>query len=359
MTAIIFASVCASFATQITRQDVDNAFEVMSSYYNHETGFWGKDKHGWWHESSILESTLNYCDVTGNTYKCLAIAENTYRKGELTFTYHLKEAGFDDIGWSGLAWVKAWQISGGINSGYLKRSKKVFDEMAKAWDDHCNGGLWWDRKRSYKNAITNEIFLTLAMRLYTATNSSDYLNWGLKTWEWLSTSAMISDNHLIQDGLTMNCSSKGNYYTYNQGVLLDGLAILNFYKKNETIENFALNIIKGVRSEMTNPEGVLVEKAYSGSGNPGPDSCQFKGILTRSIGYFFTTHYQGPDSVFNSSLDFIVRNANSIIKKDTDSYGRYGYFYQGPPQYVDYITHSSGFDTIVAAYGFQNKNLSR
>ena len=31
---------------------------------------------------------------------------------------------------------------------------------------YCVGGVWWDTRRSYKNAVTNELFIELGMKLY-------------------------------------------------------------------------------------------------------------------------------------------------------------------------------------------------
>jgi predicted alpha-1,6-mannanase (GH76 family) len=41
-----------------------------------------------------------------------------------------------------------------------------FDYVAQAWDDTCGGGVWWSQARSYKNAITNELFLMGASTLH-------------------------------------------------------------------------------------------------------------------------------------------------------------------------------------------------
>jgi hypothetical protein len=57
----------------------------------------------------------------------------------------------------------------------LARAEAIFKEASEAWSTDCGGGLWWDRKRTYKNAITNELFLSLTAELYLATNNSEYL----------------------------------------------------------------------------------------------------------------------------------------------------------------------------------------
>eukprot|EP01060_Flectonema_neradi_P033817 TRINITY_DN5773_c0_g1_i1.p1 TRINITY_DN5773_c0_g1~~TRINITY_DN5773_c0_g1_i1.p1 ORF type:complete len:389 (+),score=73.68 TRINITY_DN5773_c0_g1_i1:119-1168(+) len=340
-----------SMTAVVTKDDVDNAFKVMNGFYDDRTGEWGRDKYGWWHESNIIETTVNYGDITGNTTTCLEMVSNTFDKTKTNFELKVRTAGYDDIGWSGLAWVQAYTISNKSNPGYLNRSIAAFNEMSTVWDDHCGGGLWWDRKKSYKNAITNELFLTLAMRLHSATGDDTYLNWGTRTWNWFYNSAMPSSNNLIRDGLQNDCTSTGEYYTYNQGVLLHGLSALYSVTKNETISKFALSTIGSVIANMTDENGILQEPADS-SGDPGPDGLQFKGIFTRYLGYFLG-ECADCGSVVRSSKDFLVKNALSILRNDTNSEGQYGYLYQGPPEYTNYITHSSGFDTVAAAYARQ------
>lgn len=81
----------------------------------------------------------------------------------------------------------------------------------------------------YKNAITNELFLTVAVRLHQRTRGvNEYLSWARRSWDWLDRSGMVDARGLINDGLDPSCKGvvPSTYWTYNQGVILGGLVDL-------------------------------------------------------------------------------------------------------------------------------------
>ena len=112
---------------------------------------------------------------------------------------------------------------------YLQAAKTIFSHNTAGWDDTCGGGLWWTTAKTYKNAITNELFLTLAAQLHLRTpGDTGYLTWAQRTWEWFSASGLIGTTGLVNDGLSSACQNNGGpTWTYNQGVILGGLGALS------------------------------------------------------------------------------------------------------------------------------------
>ena len=109
---------------------------------------------------------------------------------------------FDDNRWWALAWVAAYDLTG--ERRYLDTAQAIFAPHETGWDDTCGGGLWWNEDRKYKNAITNELFLTLAARLHqrVPADRGRYRDWALREWDWLHASGMIGRSGLVNDGLT-------------------------------------------------------------------------------------------------------------------------------------------------------------
>src|SRR5262249_13192940 len=132
-------------------------------------------------------------------------------------------------GWWALGWIASYDATG--NKEYLFMAQSIFGDMVKGWDDVCGGGVWWSKDRKYKNAIPNELFLSIAAGLAARADEDKlrayYLNWAKAEWIWFSKSGMINGRHLINDGLDASCRNNGQTpWSYNQGVILGGLAEL-------------------------------------------------------------------------------------------------------------------------------------
>lgn len=141
------------------------------------------------------------------------------------------------------------------------RARLFYELAAQGWDNTlCEGGMIWSPYvLPYKNAITNELFISASIGMYlyfpgdsiespfavqisdstTANNSRHnpaHLAAAVRGYQWLKDSNMVGIGGLYADGFhisgwqsptqpgTRNCDELNTMiYTYNQGVILSGL----------------------------------------------------------------------------------------------------------------------------------------
>eukprot|EP01036_Dinobryon_divergens_P030353 gene30353-39583_t len=240
---------------------------------------------------------------------------------------------------------------------YLNRAAGAFDYVAtNAWTDHCGGGVMWcpqsNPMNEYKNAITNELFLTAAMRLHQyegilKKTPSYYLNWATREWDWFSNSGLINSDNLINDGLdSSTCqSNKQTTWTYNQGVLLDGLALLSKAVSNSSMIASAEQIASAAMTQLTSPEGVLVEPCSSSGCNH--DQQIFKGVFARHLGAFLPL--MNDPAVIARARSFLATNADSMLVKDSCSNGGYGLYWNGPESALNSVAEQSAATDLLQA----------
>lgn len=175
-------------------------------------------------------------------------------------------------------------MTGGF--AYLSAAETIFRDMQAGVDGTCGGGIWWNKGRTYKNAITNELYLAVAASLANRMPSSssgdgdDFLGIAEAQWAWFRASGMIGADGLINDGLTIHadgtCANDGKTaWSYNQGVVLGGLVEL--YRatgKDASLRVEAVDIAEAAIGKLS-VDGILHESCEDDG--CGPDGSQFKG----------------------------------------------------------------------------------
>jgi predicted alpha-1,6-mannanase (GH76 family) len=314
----------------------------LQARYSSNTGVYASPS-GWWNAANSITVLANYEravndtsyeSVILNTFKTAAVAE-----GHPNFINSFN----DDDGWWALAWVDAYDLTG--NAAYLSMAEAIFTAMSAGWDTTCGGGIWWSTARTYKNAIANELFLTVAAKLANRTsgsNSAAYLTWAQQEWTWFKASGMINSQNLINDGLNSTnpnaCTNNhATTWTYNQGVILGGLVELYNADQDPTLLPQAQAIAAAAMAHLTT-NGILVETSISGG-----DAPQFKGIFMRNLMYLYT---QSPNAQYKA---FIDANANSIWTNDRGLNYEFGGLWQGPLDSADPTRQTSALDAIIAA----------
>ncbi|KAF2201595.1 Six-hairpin glycosidase [Delitschia confertaspora ATCC 74209] len=252
---------------------------------------------------------------------------------------------YDDDAWWALAWIAAFDVT--KEPAYLLLAEDIFAALLKAWPTNCGGGIWWSYKRTYANAIANELFLSLAAHLANRVGTGSreikafYVDWAKRELDWFRASGMINERGTVNDGLTADC--KNNNFTtwsYNQGVILSGLVELNRASPDPSYLSLASSTAKAAITELSDASGILHDKCGP---NCGGDASQFKGIFIRGLQKL---HEAAPDEVFERTIRV---NAESVWKNDRDAKGRMSTNWAGPVvEGANATTHSSAMEALIA-----------
>ena len=277
--------------------------------------------------------------------------------GENAFS--LRTQAFDDMLWVVLGWLESIKFinlhsslhygqpsteSSNFNASnwyarqfipsFAHRAHLFYDLASRGWDDTlCGGGMVWNRYLApYKNAITNQLFISASVSMYlyfpgdsnpspfevrksgargmppAKAHDERYLENAIRGYDWLKSSGMRNEKGLYVDGFhiqgwrggtggsngTSECDIRDEtVYTYNQGVLLSGLKGLweatGSLKYLEDGHELIRNVIAATGWEQRDGHlrwqwaglgrnGVL-EEACDWSGMCSQDAQTFKGIF--------------------------------------------------------------------------------
>lgn len=287
-----------------------SAIDALNTLYNSSEGRWAPEV-AWWISGVALQGILDYTLRTGS-YEYLDQANDIIEKQKEPLAWWPEGEGLfradstDDTAWWALALVRMFDISG--DSWCLDTAKTDEEYMYQYWTDgSCGGGLVQSiRTKTYKNAISNQLYALLAASLHNRIpNDTEYLDKAKAAWEWLFASGMLNEDHLFNDGLTKDdddvcVNNNGTVWTYNQGVILGAatgdastpltsLPILTheteLYKatSNTTYLMLARRTADAV---LANPslvlDGILVEPCEEAQ-SCNHDQQTFKGIFTRYL----------------------------------------------------------------------------
>lgn len=320
-------------------------------YFMPEVGRWKEAD--FWHHMLALHAIVDFVAASG-CKELLGVTTEVHRAFPPWMC--IAGQGFDDSGWAVAAYLRAFEATG--EASFLDDAITVFDSVdERAWTSYCGGGYCWQPDGCqaghgvYKNAITSELGLFNSARISLLRNSSrqgGYLDRAVQLWSWLASSGLINEVGLVNDGLTggpsnngTNCQNNGETtWTYNQGVVLGGLAALHKASPNVTLLQSGIRIANAVMEHLTTTSGVLDEPSIGDR-----DQQSFKGIFMLHLSRFATASGLPPESR-TAFVSFIRRNADVAAGHARLPGDRYGATWQGPVSAVD---GSNATDTSAAA----------
>ncbi len=321
-------------------QQASQGVHTLQSWYTPDTGLYQTT--GWWNSANVITVLANYARVSqGKDYQ--KVFANTYQQAQKTSRGFLNQY-YDDEGWWALAWLDVYDLT--HEQPYLSMAASIFTDMSNGWDSTCGGGIWWSKDRKYKNAIANELFLSVAAHLALRTSDPEkraqYLTWAHKEWAWFANSGMINAQHLINDGLDL-ATCKNNHrttWTYNQGVILGALTELDKAAPNPALPATAQSIAAAALAHLTDNNGVLHDACEP---KCGADGVQFRGIFVRNL---MELNSALPDPHYSRFIDV---NAESIWDHSRGPNDQFGQVWSGPFDAGNAASQSSALDAFVAA----------
>jgi predicted alpha-1,6-mannanase (GH76 family) len=384
---LAFLSTASSFVSSTSQETYFSraytATEVLQSkFYNKEAGLWAGYSSAcdctvsyWWNSANCLTTLADLTAVNSSASNITSVIfRNTFvqaqklnrvevklktvdysggleqlthsLKPQTTTAAHFVNNFYDDDAWWGLAWIGVYDLT--HEKIYLDAAVDIFYEMAFTGYNATCGAMYWNKAHQQQNAITNELFLSLAAHLANRVeNSQYYVDWALRQWTWFESSGLIQPSGLIVDGLnTSTCIANAHdpSFSYNQGVILGGLVELNKVHPNQSYIDMANKIATAAIGRLTDSNGVLAEYGFASNPNMGTDLPTFKGVFIRNLRVL-------QKATGNSDYaDYILHNADSIWNNDRSPVnGTLGNLWYKYTRQILPQGHCAALDGLVAA----------
>lgn len=276
-----------------------------------------------------------------------------YYFGEDAFS--IRNEAYDDMLWVVLGWLESIKFNRDRNArdatwhgtqfvpAFAHRARIFWEIASRGWDDElCGGGMTWNPNLTpYKNAITNQLFISASIGMYlyfpgdnnsfpymstfrTSDSQNDsstlqgpfdlkYMKAAIQGYAWLKNSNMTNTQGLYVDGFHVRdwglngtngsgkCDERNEIvYSYNQGVILSGLRGLWEATGDPAYLEDGYTLVRNVwNATGWTHSGRVASKAWSGLGRDGiledlcdsgggcsQDSQTFKGIFFQHLTEF-------------------------------------------------------------------------
>jgi hypothetical protein len=344
---------CTAWARPAASRDAAAADALMYSY-DPNTAYWPSS---WWNSAVALSTVIDYMRQTGDT-RYAWIVDRTYQVDKASFPAGARSSdpidgdfisrATDDSEWWALAWIDAYDLT--HNAAYLNEAVTIANYVNGLWDTStCGGGVWWDRERTYKNSVTNGLYITIAAELHNRiAGDTQWLGRATTAWNWFTASGLINSAGLVNDGLTSGCANNGQtVWSYNQGLAIGaGVEIWKATGDSAALATARRLADAALASPSLVTGGVLTESCDAPASDCDDNGKQFKGVFMRYL--------QDLDGVTGGAYAAFARTQADSVWNDRDSLNRLGERWAGGgtsahPNVRDFRTQASALSALLAA----------
>lgn len=216
-----------------------NSYKPDLTYFQDE-GHRAKEVSYLWPMSGVFSSVNILMELDSNAYKpyldSMVIAVEQYLDTtRIPYGYQAYPSKFetvdryyDDNGLVGIDYIDAYDIT--ENAFYLAKAKEVMTFIESGWSKDYGGGVpWLEGVRDQKPACSNGKATVLALKIYQASGEEKYLQYALKSYDWMMATLrdealdIIWNALLIPDGTVRGRTTtevQQHAYTYNTGTMI-------------------------------------------------------------------------------------------------------------------------------------------
>jgi hypothetical protein len=345
---------CTAWARPAPSRDAAAVDALMYSY-DPNTAYWDSS---WWNSAVALATVIDYMRQTGDT-RYEWIVDHTFTVDKASFPAGARSSdpiqgdfisqATDDTEWWALAWIDAYDLT--HDQKYLNEAVTIATYVNGLWDTGtCGGGVWWNTSRTYKNAVTNALYVRMTAELHDRiSGDTAWLGRATTAWTWFEHSGLINGSGLVNDGLTSGCANNGQtVWSYNQGLAI-GAAVEVYRATGDAADLSQARTL--ATAALSSPAlvtgGILTESCDSTSADCDDNAKQFKGVFMRYL--------EDLDSVTGGAYSsFAATQANAVWNSDRDSLNRLGVRWNGQgssahPDTADWRTQASALSALLAA----------
>lgn len=328
------------------------AADTLMASYDPYNGWWPSS---WWNSAATLTAVVDFARASG-THDYDWVIARTFDRNKGVFAAGTRSSdaiegdfisrAVDDSAWWAIAWIDAYDYT--HDARYLDEAVTIADYVQQYWDTGtCGGGVWWDRERTYKNAVTNGQYLWLTTALHQRlAGDTVWLRRAKTSAAWYRASGLIGPAGLVNDGLTSSCANNGStVWSYNQGLAIGGFTELWRSTGDGSLLATARTLADAaIAGQPLTVGGVLTESCDVGSASCDDNQKQFKGVFVRNLADLASA------TGASAYRSYLQKQADTLWARDRTSLNALGERWAGTgPDQTDWRTQASALQALTAA----------